>query len=218
MQSQFAVLALRSGVWNWLHRLGGPGLILLGIADSSVIPLPGSMDAFTVVLSAHRPQWWPYYGAMATLGAVIGGYLTYRLAVKGGQETLEKKIGKRRAGKVYQRFEKHGFATVFIGSILPPPFPLVPFLMAAGALRYPRNKFLTALAVGRGTRFFALAFIGHIYGQKILGFFSHYYRPLLYLVIALGVAGGVGAIVYLKWYLPKKKNASDDRQELITRA
>src|SRR5215471_9724944 len=28
----------------WLLRLGGLGLILLGIADNSVIPLPGSMD------------------------------------------------------------------------------------------------------------------------------------------------------------------------------
>src|SRR5207245_4946994 len=129
----------------------------------------------------------------------------------------ERKVGKRRAGKVYKRFEKHGFATVVIGSILPPPFPIVPFLMEPGALHYPRNKFLTALAVGRGARFFALAFVGRIYGQKILGFFAQYYRPLLYLVIALGVAGGVGALVYLKWYLPKKRT-SDNPQEVITRA
>ena len=36
-----------------------------------------------------------------------GGYVTYRLAEKGGQETLEQKVGKPRAGKLYQRFEKH---------------------------------------------------------------------------------------------------------------
>jgi membrane protein DedA with SNARE-associated domain len=89
--------------------------------------------------------------------------------------------------------------------------------MAPGALRYPRNKFLTALAVGRGARFFTLAFVGRIYGQKILGFFSQYYKPLLYLVIALGVAAGIGALAYLKWYLPKKR-ASDNPQEVITRA
>jgi hypothetical protein len=56
----------------WLRRLGGPGLILLGIADNSVVPLPGSMDVFTIWLSARQRELWPYYAAMATLGALIG--------------------------------------------------------------------------------------------------------------------------------------------------
>src|SRR5690242_2174943 len=92
--------------WTWLQRLGGPGLILLGLMDNSAIPLPGSMDLLVILLSAHHRAWWLYYALMATIGAVIGGYLTYRLAEKGGEETLEKKVGKRRAEKVYRRFEK----------------------------------------------------------------------------------------------------------------
>ena len=59
----------------WLKRLGGLGLVLLGFADNSVIPMPGSMDALTVVLSAHQKDWWPYYAAMATLGGVLGGWV-----------------------------------------------------------------------------------------------------------------------------------------------
>lgn len=194
-----------------MHRLGGPGLILLGLADNSVIPLPGSMDLFTILLSAHNREWWPYYGFMATVGAVVGGYVTYRLAEKGGEETLEKKVGKQRAEKVYKKFEKQGSFWVFLGSILPPPFPIVPFLMAAGVLQYPKKKFLAALSAGRGVRFFAVAYVGHVYGQAIIGWVSQYYRPLLYAVIALAVAGGVGALVYLKWYLPKKKREKDSR-------
>jgi len=38
----------------WLERLGGLGLILLGLADNSPIPLPGSMDVLTVILSRTR--------------------------------------------------------------------------------------------------------------------------------------------------------------------
>jgi hypothetical protein len=86
---------------------------------------------------------------MATVGALIGGYVTYRLAEKGGEETLEKKVGERRAEKVYRRFKQHGFATVAVGAMLPPPFPIVPFLIAAGALKYPRRNFLAALGLGR---------------------------------------------------------------------
>ena len=190
-------------LWRWVFRLGGPGLIVVGLIDNSVIPLPGGMDVFVILLTAHHRDWWPYYGAFATAGAVIGGYVTFRLAKKGGKEGLEKKIGKKRAAKVYQRFEKGGFSTVVIGSILPPPFPLVPVLMAAGVMQYPAKKFLAALALGRGIRFFAVAFLGKLYGIAIVDWFSHYYKPLLYTFIALGVMGGIGALLYFKWYRPK---------------
>jgi len=78
-------------VWKWMHTLGGPGLILLGIADNTpfISAPPGSVDVFVILLSAHRHEWWVYYAFMATVGEVLGGYLAYRLAEKGGQETLE---------------------------------------------------------------------------------------------------------------------------------
>src|SRR5208337_2762852 len=91
MTNLFLALAPASTLWTWLHRLGGPGLIVLGLLDNSAIPLPGSMDVFVIVLSAHHRGWWPYYAFMAVVGAVIGGYVTYRLASKGGEGTLEKK-------------------------------------------------------------------------------------------------------------------------------
>src|SRR5712691_9071591 len=118
----------------WLRRLGGPGLILLGIADNSVVPLPGSMDVFTIWLSARHRDLWPYYAAMATVGSLIGGYITYALAKKGGKQALERKFPGRKAEKLYQRFERWGFWTVTVPALLPPPFPMVPFLIAAGAL------------------------------------------------------------------------------------
>ena len=55
-----SMLGVRSdSVWNWIHRLGGPGLILLGIADNTpFFSAPaGSVDVFVVVLAAHRHQW-----------------------------------------------------------------------------------------------------------------------------------------------------------------
>ncbi len=198
-----------------LHKLGGPGLILIGLADNSVVPLPGSMDVFTIILASHNRQWWFYYGAMATVGAVIGGYITYRLAEKGGEKTLEKKIGKRRAEKVYKKFQKkgRGFGTVVVGSILPPPFPIVPVLMAAGVLKYPRKKFLAALTIGRGLRFFAVAYIGHVYGDSIIGFFSQYYKPVLYALIGLAVAAGIALLVYLKWWRAKHQKDEPERHQ-----
>ncbi len=176
---------------KWLHHLGGPGLIVLGIADNSLIPMPGSVDVFTIWLSAHNRSFWLYYAGMATVGAVLGGYITYRLAQKGGKGALERRVGKQRIGKVYKRFERGGFWAVAVPAILPPPFPIVPFLLAAGALQYSRKKFLGALALGRGIRFIILAGLGAIYGTAITRFFSKYYKPALFILIALSVMGGV---------------------------
>ncbi|HUI85164.1 MAG TPA: VTT domain-containing protein [Candidatus Binatia bacterium] len=197
--------------WTWLHRLGGPGLIVLGVIDNSAIPVPGSMDVFVILLSAHHRQWWPYYAFMAVVGAVVGGYLTYRLAEKGGEETVEKKVGKERAEKVYRRFKKRGFATIVIGAILPPPFPIVPFLLAAGALQYPRKNFIAALGTGRAIRFFGLAYLAHLYGKAIVSWGARYYQSILYALIALAVLGGIAALLYFKWYRPGRQR--EERQE-----
>ena|SRR5579864_630408 len=199
----FVSLIIASGWDRWLLRLGGPGLIVVGLIDNSVIPIPGGMDVFTILLTARRREWWIYYALMATAGALVGGYLTYRLAKKGGKAELEKKIAKRRLAKVYSKFEKRGFSTVLLGSMIPPPFPMVPVLMTAGVLQYPPKRFLLALGVGRGIRFFALAFLGRLYGTQIIGWLTRYYKPFLYVLIGLAVAGAIAALVYFKWYRPR---------------
>ncbi|MGC2517446.1 MAG: VTT domain-containing protein [Terriglobales bacterium] len=185
------LLASKKSALRWLIHLGGPSLILLGLVDNSVIPLPGSTDIVTILLAAHHREPWGYYAIMATAGALIGGYLTYRMARKGGKETLEKRFSKRTTKKVYAIFERWGFAAVAIPALLPPPFPIVPMLLAAGAMQYPTKKFLTALAVGRGLRFIILAYLGYHYGRHIVKFFALYYWPVLIALIAFSALGGL---------------------------
>ena len=190
-------------VWRHLRRMGGPGLILLGIADNSIIPLTGSMDVLNIWLAARHREPWPYYAFMATLGSVIGGYITYALARKGGKETMERKLSKRRAKRVSRAFERWGFGAVAIPALLPPPFPFVPFIVAAGAMQYSRAKFVGALTLGRAVRYSIGAFLGFHYGTSILRFFSQYYKPALGTLIVLAVAGTVLSILQ---YLRMRKN------------
>ena len=202
-------------LWRWLRHLGGPGLILLGIADNSVVPLPGSMDVLTIWLAAHQRSWWLYYAALATVGALIGGYITYGLARKGGKEAFERKLPKKQAEKVYQRFERWGFWAVAVPAILPPPFPIVPFLLAAGALQYSKKKFLGALALGRGIRFTIVAGLGAHYGNHIVRFFSKYYEPALYTLIGLAVVAGLFTLMgYLRY---RKKTAEESSSDVAVR-
>src|SRR5580704_10673034 len=189
-------------IWRQLRHLGGVGLVLLGLADNSLVPLTGSMDVLTIWLAARHREPWPYYALMATLGAVIGGYITYALARKGGKETMERKLSKRRAAQFSKAFARWGFAAVAIPALMPPPFPFVPFLLAAGAMQYSPKKFLGALTLGRGVRYTIAAGLGYHYGRHILRFFSQYYKPAMAILIGLAV---VGAVLSLIQYQRMKK-------------
>jgi membrane protein DedA with SNARE-associated domain len=139
---------------------------------------------------------------MATLGAVIGGYITYSLARKGGKHAMERKLSKRRAEKVYKAFERWGFFAIAVPALLPPPFPFVPFLLAAGAMQYSRQKFLAALTLGRAVRYSIVAGLGVLYGNHIVRFFSRYYKPAVAILIGLAC---MGAVVTLIQYLRYRK-------------
>jgi membrane protein YqaA with SNARE-associated domain len=193
-----ALLAIST--WVRLRRLGGWGLVLLGIADNSVVPLTGSMDVLTIWLAARHREPWQYYALMATIGAVLGGYITYSLARKGGKEAMERRLSKRRAAKVYKRFERWGFGAIAIPAVLPPPFPFFPFLLAAGAMQYSRKKFLGALVLGRGVRYSIGAYLGVRYGNHILRFFSRYHKEAVAILIGLAVVGGILTLIqYLRY-------------------
>ena len=192
--------------WEQLQRWGGLGLIALGVLDSSFIPLPGSMDALTVVLATARKSWWPYYALMATGGSVLGGYLTYRVGQKGGEEALEKKISKDKMQKVHRAFEKGGFTAVFVPALLPPPVPMVPFLLTAGAMKYSTRKFLAALAAGRALRYFLLAFLASLYGRAILSLFAKYHTPMLWILVGVSIVAGLAGLGYWIYRRRSSKN------------
>lgn len=199
----YAIFTLKHTAWHWIQKLGGPSLIVVGLVDSSVIPFPGGMDFFTILLAISHPDLWWYYAIWATIGSMIGSYFTYRMGAKGGEETLQKKLSTKRAKKVYAMFEKHGFLTIAVGSMLPPPVPIAPFFLAPGVLKYPLRKFFAAVLVGRSIRYATIAYLGSIYGRTVLRWSHRYYTPILSVFLGLAV---VGALVGLYYWRRSKRN------------
>jgi len=188
--------ALRS-LRHWLFHLGGLGLIPLGLLDNSPIPLPGIMDVATILFSARHQQLWLYYALMATVGSVLGGFLSYRLARKGGKAALERRFSPRKVDKVCKIFERWGFVAIAIPALLPPPMPMVPFLLAAGAMQYPVRKFLLALTLGRISRYMLLAYLAALYGRQIIAFIAAHGHPVVVAILVLLVA--TAAALYYFW-------------------
>ncbi len=181
---------------HWLVQLGGVGLIPLGLVDGSLVPLPGSMDIATIFLAARDTHLWLYYALMATAGSVAGGFLTYRLARQGGKEALEHKSARGYMRKVCEIFEKWGFAAVAIPALLPPPVPVTPFVVAAGAMQYSRKMFLTAFTSARLVRYLVLASLAAYYGRQIIDLISHNLLLVgIVIVLLLGAAAALAFVI-----------------------
>jgi membrane protein YqaA with SNARE-associated domain len=194
-----------ASVKRWIYALGGLGFIPLGLLDNSVIPLPGSMDILTIFLSARRQQLWVYYASMATIGSVVGGFVTYRLAQKGGKETLVRRFPPQKLKRAYDLFGRWGFGAIALPALLPPPLPMVPFLLAAGSMQYPLRKFLLALTLGRMVRYTLLAFLAARYGRQILAFIAEHSYPALFIVMSLVATA---AVVLFLIFIGKKQHRS----------
>lgn len=162
-----------SPLLHWLVSLGGLGLFAVGIADSSVIPLPlpGSTDLLLLLLTAHRRTTalmavWLAFCSFA--GSLLGGYLTWSAGRKGGEVAMERYVPKRFLGRISTLVQKHGIWSIALATILPPPVPLTPFLLAAGALGMERNRFLISYGTARAVRYGLLAWLGITYGRHFV--------------------------------------------------
>ena len=182
-----------------LRKLGGLGLLALGVVDGSLIPLPGSVDALIIILATRHHDLWLYYAIMSTVGSVIGGLTTYRIAQKGGEKFIRAKLGEKRADRLEELFTRWGFAAVAVPALLPPPFPTTAFLLVAGAMRYPVWRFAAALASGRAARFALVGYLAALYGRKALRKTAgHYQTVILWSVIAI-VAGTILLTIWWLW-------------------
>ncbi len=139
---------------RWLMHLGAVGIFALAVVDSSVIPipLPGSTDLVLLLLTAFRSQSVGspiMFASCAFVGSVIGGYTTWAAGKKGGEAALDR-LGKGRFVRRVQGWVKrNGLLSVALASLLPPPVPLMPFLLAAGALGLSRARFLISYCTAR---------------------------------------------------------------------
>lgn len=148
---------------------GGLGLLLLSFLDSSFLPFPTLNDFLLITLSVRSPIRMPYYAAMATLGAMLGGLVLYGVA-RTGEEALLRKRASPKAERAHAWVRRNGFVTVLLAALLPPPFPFKVIIFAAGALEMPLSVFIPAMLLARLLRFFGEGILAVKYGPAALPF------------------------------------------------
>jgi membrane protein YqaA with SNARE-associated domain len=182
-----------------LRHLGGIGLFAIAVVDSSPLPTFGGPDILTAIFAARHVEPWYYYAAVATVGSVVGAYLTYRAAHIAGADYLQKKFGKRRVKKGLAYFEKWGTGGLAVSCAVPFPFPTSTLFAAAGVLKYPARKFLGVVTICRAARYAMIALIAFHYGRHFTRALSHpgqYYGWIVGIMIVL--AGLIATAVLMR--------------------
>jgi len=196
-----------SSVFQGVVHLGALGIFGLAAVDASIIPLaiPGSTDLLLLWLIAHGAN--PLlYVSCAVAGSLLGGYSTWRLGKKGGEEALKRYVSPRIQKRVKGWSQTHPILAVMVPAVLPPPIPLWPFLLAAGALGASWQRFLAAFGAGRTLRYSLVGWLATHYGRRMIRTWSktldHWSAPILWTFVILTAAG----IVYGIWRIKRTKH------------
>jgi membrane protein YqaA with SNARE-associated domain len=197
--------ALRS-LAIFFFSLGGFGLLLLGVLDSSFLFMPLGNDLLVIALTAAHRQRMLYYVLMATIGSVIGVAFTHWVSAKGGKAGIEGDKKSKRIAYVERKVHENGGIAIATAALMPPPFPFTPFIIVAAALQYPRKKMLAIIAGSRGLRFVIEGSLALIYGRKIIRMAQSPY--IQGFIIALVVISMVGSAWSIYGWVKKSRTRS----------
>lgn len=179
--------------------LGGPGLFIIAFLDSSFVSLPQINDLLVVLMVVRHKALMPYYAAMATAGSVAGCYVLYRIAERGGEAFLTKRLKAGHMMRTLALYERHGVLALMVPALLPPPAPFKLFVLLAGVAEVRPLKFVTAIAVARGLRYLVLGALAIRYGDFALELMRTQGRTVAIWLAALIVAAAVA------WWLVSRR-------------
>jgi membrane protein YqaA with SNARE-associated domain len=192
---QAALRAIR----DWASELGGAGLFIVAALDSSFLSFPQVNDLLIIFLSTRTPALMPYYAAMTTAGSLIGCFLLYFFARKGGEVFLRKRFSTARVERGLALYQRHGLLAVVVPSLLPPPTPFKLFVLLAGAAKVSPWKFGAAVAIGRGIRYFGQGYLAVMYGEAAVAMVQAHGR-----LVGVGLAA-VALAIGVTYYVVKKR-------------
>jgi len=180
------VAKLAAWVAKILLPLGGRGLFVAAVLDSSFIPLPEGVDLWLITLSVWQPARMPYFIICSTLGSLIGCSLLY-FAVRWSEETFVENNPKYKGLPRVQRLvEKYEFLALLVGAILPPPTPFKLVVIAAGLVKGRFENFILALTIGRSIRYAGEAILAVRYGRRVWSSLLHI-GPAIFGLIAAAI-------------------------------
>ena len=112
---------------------------------------------------------------------------------------IDRYVPARFSSRIKRWVKSHGMLSVCLAALLPPPIPLLPFLLAAGALGVSWKQLFVALGIARTLRYGGEAALAMVYGRQILRWFDRYLAGSASLILYSFLALLAAAIAFGIW-------------------
>lgn len=176
-------------VMGWAeHRHASYYLAGLSFAESSFFPIPPDVMLAPMTLAKPERAW--RFALVTTLASVLGGIAGYLIGMF-AFELVEPLL--HRAG-YWQRyldtrewFAVWGVWVVFLAGFSPIPYKI--FTITAGVVGMVLLPFVVASFVGRGARFFLVAWLMRMGGSKMEAILKQYIDRIGWLLVIVVVVG-----------------------------
>lgn len=198
------------GFWLKLKALllswGPPGMFVICLVDGAGLPNPSGPDLLLLIFSAADPDKAYLGAACGVAGSLLGNYILYSIARKGGEIYLQKHTEGKKGRRFREWFSHYGMVTVFVPALVPLPMPLKAFVICSGGLGVRVSVFLAVLGAARAIRYFSLAWLGgRLGGQSEAWFKAHYWH-----FAGWGLAL-VGVLFLMIWLAERRRLGSRDK-------
>lgn len=159
-------------------------LFLLAFAESSFFPVPP--DLLLIALALINPGLSLILAAICTIGSVLGGMFGYLIGLAGGRPILEKFVSGPKIKIVGDCFQKYEAWAIGIAAFTPVPYKV--FTIAGGVFHINFLKFVYVSVLGRGGRFFLVAAMITLFGERIKQLMEKYFDifSIIFVVLLIG--------------------------------
>src|SRR5881394_2824296 len=178
--------------------VAGPAMILIGALDSSLLSLPEINDYLVIARCYTHPETAFIFPLLPAIGSVLGCLLLYTILRRGGRAVLHRRFQMDHVLRVERAYARFGILALAIPALLPPPMPFKIFVATAGALQFPRRRFLLTILIARSLRYYTEGVLAVFYGERVLRFLRD--NGLMIVMIAGGLC-----VMALTIYLITKK-------------
>ncbi|MFA5909568.1 MAG: VTT domain-containing protein [Vicinamibacterales bacterium] len=186
---------LIAAIQGWATEWGGLGLFVIAVLDSSFLSFPQVNDLLIIVLSTKFPELMPYYAGMTTAGSLLGCFMLFTVAQRGGEVFIRKWLKGSHVDRALRLYQRFGLLAVVVPALLPPPVPFKVFVVLAGAASVAPWRFALAVLIGRGIRYFGQGYLAVVYGEHAIELMKAYGAEIGIGLATLAVLAGVAVVL-----------------------
>lgn len=180
-------------VLSWAEsKYSTHALAAIAFMESSFFPIPP--DVLQIALSIAKPKRSYWYAFIALCFSVLGGIFGYFIGrwlfESVGQVIIHSLGYEQYFMQVGEWYKANAFLAILAAALTPIPYKV--FTIAAGVWQVGLFPLVAASILGRGLRFFTVATLTYVWGERVKVFIDRYFNWLsvgLFVVVVLGYVG-----------------------------